>query len=97
MHVYIPVPCIPDLALPGLALPEAFQSLDSRLESVMQLCTAKGSPEAQLVGVVTVCEELQQLLKCAFIGGLRVKYMKQLYVITLSVGFNVFHLHVSSC
>lgn len=36
----------------------------------MQLCTAKGSPEAQLVGVVTVCEELQQLLKCAFIGGL---------------------------
>lgn len=36
----------------------------------MQLCTAKSSPEAQLVGVVTVCEELQQLLKCAFIGEL---------------------------
>ena len=57
-----------DVALPGLALPEAFQSLDSRLESVLQLCTAKGSPEAQLVGMVTVCEEMKQLLKCTFIG-----------------------------
>jgi hypothetical protein len=56
-----------DLSLPGLALPEAFQSLDSRLDSVLQLCSAKGSPEAQLLGVVTVCEELKQLLKCAFI------------------------------
>lgn len=57
------------MALPGLALPEAFQSLDSRLASVIQLCTAKGSPEAQVVGVVSICEELKQLLKCTFIGG----------------------------
>ena len=62
-------PCPTDMSLPGLALPEAFQSLDSRLESVIQLCTAKGSPEAQVVGVVSVCEELKQLLKCTFIGG----------------------------
>lgn len=59
-----------DVALPGLALPEAFQSLDTHLESVMQLCTAKGSPEAQLIGMITICEDLKQLLKCAFIGAL---------------------------
>ena len=62
-----------DMALPGLALPGAFKSLDSRLESVVQLCAAKGSPEAQVVGVVTVCEELKQLLKCAFIGVLYIR------------------------
>jgi hypothetical protein len=56
-----------DVSLPGLALPEAFASLDSRLESVMQLSVSKGSPEAQVVGLITVCEELKQLLKCAFI------------------------------
>jgi hypothetical protein len=56
-----------DMALPGLALPEAFHSLDGRLESAMQLCSSKGSPEAQVVGLITVCEELKQLLKCAFI------------------------------
>jgi hypothetical protein len=59
-----------DVSLPGLALPEAFASLDSRLESVMQLSVSKGSPEAQVVGLITVCEELKQLLKCAFIGRL---------------------------
>ena len=59
-----------DMSLPGLALPEAFETLDSRLESVMQLSVAKGSPEAQVVGLITVCEELKQLLKCAFIGRL---------------------------
>ena len=63
------------MSLPGLALPEAFATLDSRLESVMQLSVAKGSPEAQVVGLITVCEELKQLLKCAFIGGLTLKMM----------------------
>ena len=27
--------------------------------------------EGKLVGLVTVCQELQQLLKCAFIGKMR--------------------------
>ena len=57
-----------DISLPGLALPAAFATLDSRLESVMQLSMSKGSSEAQVVGLITVCEELKQLLKCAFIG-----------------------------
>lgn len=61
------------MVFPGLALPEAFESLDSHLESVMSLCQLKGSTEAQAVGVVSICQELLRLLKCAFIGELRVK------------------------
>lgn len=63
------------MSLPGLALPEAFESLEGHLESVVSLCQLKGSAEAQAVGVVSICQELLRLLKCAFIGGLRVKYI----------------------
>ncbi len=54
--------------IPGLALPEAFKSLEERVDSTLQLCRLKGSVESQIVGVVTVCQELQHLLKCAFVG-----------------------------
>ena len=66
------------MAFPGLALPEAFESLDSHLESVVSLCQLKGSTEAQAVGVVSICQELLRLLKCAFIGELRVKIRSML-------------------
>ena len=68
----------PEMAFPGLALPEAFESLDSHLESVVSLCQLKGSTEAQAVGVVSICQELLRLLKCAFIGELRVKIRSML-------------------
>lgn len=54
--------------LPGLALPEAFESLDKRIESTVQFCRLKGSVESQILGLVTVCQEMQRLLKFAFIG-----------------------------
>ena len=56
--------------LPGLALPEAFESLDKRIESTVQFCSLKGSVESQILGLVTVCQEMQRLLKFAFIGKL---------------------------
>ena len=56
--------------LPGLALPEAFESLDKRIESTVQFCRLKGSVESQILGLVTVCQEMQRLLKFAFIGKL---------------------------
>ena len=56
--------------LPGLALPEAFESLDKRIESTVQFCRLKGSVESQILGLVTVCQEMQRLLKFAFIGEL---------------------------
>ena len=54
--------------VPGLALPAAFEALDKRLESTLQLCQLKSSAESQTLGLVTVCQELQRLLKFAFIG-----------------------------
>lgn len=60
---------LPDLpVVPGLGLPGAFEALDKRLESTMQLCKLKGSAESQTLGMITVCQELQRLLKFAFIG-----------------------------
>lgn len=57
-----------DPVIPGLALPEGFESLERRVDSILQLCKLKGSVESQVMGVVTVCQELQRLLKCAFVG-----------------------------
>ena len=54
--------------LPGLALPQAFESLDKRIESTVQFCRLKGSIESQILGLVSVCQEMQRLLKFAFIG-----------------------------
>ena len=38
------------------------------MEATLRLCQLKGSPEGQLLGAITVCQELQRLLKFAFIG-----------------------------
>ena len=38
------------------------------MESTLRLCQLKGSPEGQLLGAITICQELQRLLKFAFIG-----------------------------
>ena len=62
----VPSPDTP--VVPGLALPAAFEALDKRLESTLQLCQLKSSAESQTLGLVTVCQELQRLLKFAFIG-----------------------------
>lgn len=58
-----------EFILPGLALPEAFRALDTRLESTLQLCSSsKGPMDGPFLGLVTVCQEMQTLLKLAFIG-----------------------------
>ena len=57
-----------DLVLPGLALPEAFDSLEKRLDSTIKLCKLSTPHDGPLLSVITVCQELQRLLKCAFIG-----------------------------
>ena len=56
--------------MPGLALPDAFRALDNRLDTTLQLCSLKGpgSVDGPLLGLVTVCQEMQTLLKLAFIG-----------------------------
>lgn len=53
--------------IPGSALPEAFTALEQRIEDTLQMCKMKASPDTQLVGMVTICDELQRLLKLAFI------------------------------
>ena len=62
------MPSLDTPVVPGLALPAAFEALDKRLESTLQLCQLKSSAESQTLGLVTVCQELQRLLKFAFIG-----------------------------
>ena len=68
---YPPPPPPAEPILPGLALPEAFESLDKRIESTVQFCHLKGSVESQILGLVTVCQEMQRLLKFAFIGKIK--------------------------
>ncbi|KAL5463714.1 hypothetical protein EMCRGX_G032639 [Ephydatia muelleri] len=67
------VQLIPDLVIsgepviPGSALPEAFTALEQSIEATLQMCKLKASLDTQVVGMVTVCDELQRLLKLAFI------------------------------
>ena len=56
--------------LPGLGLPLAFNALEKRIETALQLCRLKSPVDAQINGLVSLCEELQRLLKVAFIGKL---------------------------
>lgn len=53
--------------IPGSALPEAFTALEQSIEATLQMCKLKASLDTQIVGMVTVCDELQRLLKLAFI------------------------------
>eukprot|EP00731_Ephydatia_muelleri_P027226 Em0019g99a len=53
--------------IPGSALPEAFTALEQSIEATLQMCKLKASLDTQVVGMVTVCDELQRLLKLAFI------------------------------
>ena len=59
---------VAELSLPGLALPEAFEDLEKRLDSALKLCKLSTPPDGQVLGVIAICQELQRLLKCAFIG-----------------------------
>lgn len=54
--------------LPGLALPEAFELLEKRLESTVKLCKLSSSSDGQVLSVIAICQEFQRLLKCAFVG-----------------------------
>ena len=65
--------CLADPVLPGLALPEAFESLEKHVESTIKLCKLSSPPDGQILSVITVCQELQRLLKCAFIGKGKIK------------------------
>ncbi len=51
-----------------MALPKAMERIEKNLESVARMGRMKGSSEAQLAGLLAVCEEQQRLLKLAFIG-----------------------------
>ena len=56
------------VAVPGLSLPKAFEEVERKLESVANLCRMKCSYETQTASLLTVCSDLQRLLKLAFIG-----------------------------
>lgn len=56
------------VAVPGLSLPKAFEGVEQKLESVASLCRMKSSHETQTASLLTVCSDLQRLLKLAFIG-----------------------------
>ena len=58
----------PEPSIPGLALPKAFESLESHIDTAANLCKLKGANESQVASLLIVCGELQRLLRLAFIG-----------------------------
>ena len=51
-----------------MALPRALEGIEKRLESVAAMGQMNGSANAQIAGLLAVCEEQQRLLKLAFVG-----------------------------
>ena len=52
----------------GPALPNRFNPLERLLESAVQSARLKSTPEVQMSGILAFCEEMQRILKIAFIG-----------------------------
>lgn len=52
----------------GPALPNRFNPLERLLESAVQSVRLKSTPEVQMSGLLAFCEEMQRILKIAFIG-----------------------------
>lgn len=49
---------------------DLFQNSEKLLASAVSICRLKGSVECQTGGLITVCEELQSLIRLAFSGEL---------------------------
>ena len=64
----MPLILLAEPVLPGLALPKAFETLEKHLDSTLKLCKLNRPPDGQILSVITICQELKRLLKCAFIG-----------------------------
>ena len=47
---------------------DIFHNSEKLLASAVSICRLKGSVECQTGGVITVCEELQRLIRLAFSG-----------------------------
>ena len=47
---------------------DLFQNSEKLLASAVSICRLKGSVECQTGGLITVCEELQSLIRLAFSG-----------------------------
>ena len=54
-----------------MSVSHQFQTLDKLVESAAQLCKNGASSEVQVGAMLSVCEELQHILRYAFIGGCR--------------------------
>lgn len=54
----------------GNACRDLFQNSEKLLASAVSICRLKGSVECQTGGLITVCEELQSLIRLAFTGEL---------------------------
>lgn len=50
------------------ACQDIFQNSEKLLASAVSICRLKGSVECQTGGLITVCEELQSLVRLAFSG-----------------------------
>ena len=50
------------------ACQDIFQNSEKLLASAVSICRLKGSVECQTGGLITVCEELQSLIRLAFSG-----------------------------
>jgi len=51
-----------------MSVSHQFQTLDKLVESAAQLCKNGASSEVQVGAMLSVCEELQHILRYAFIG-----------------------------
>ena len=52
----------------GPALPNRFNTLERLLESAVKSVRLKSTPELQMSGILAFCEEMQRILKIAFMG-----------------------------
>lgn len=54
----------------GPALPDRFNPLERLLETAVKSVRLKSTPEVQMSGILALCEEMQRILKIAFMGTL---------------------------
>ena len=47
---------------------DTFQHLEKLLASAVSICRLNGTVQCQTGGLITVCEEMQRLLRCSFSG-----------------------------
>ena len=52
----------------GAAVPNRFNTLEQLLESAVKSVRLESEPKLQMAGILAFCEELQRILKIAFVG-----------------------------